>query len=343
MSRFSTEAQTGPNLTIHSHHSTGDLFEISPLKALEWFDIRNNEITGSFPDVSALTHLTHLFLSSNRISGSFPDTDAPASLMTCAVLPNDLQSLPSKETMDDIKSLAAHCLRQTGAPAAARRDVPTDAPIMLVPTGPETIPAPPADAPSPDVPASAPASPSPPSAGADGAAPAMPQAPVSPPSPHSVLEPGAGGSDEGRPSRGHSSSSPSDASESEDTNTPSARSVGDSKNLVLVDSLPMPSGATGVAPIIVINATSTGAPGATVTANANFTSTITPTSTSTSSKAPVPTIYEPAHRGGNGRGSFEGSGSTGTMSQPFSGASALLAPGRAVVLVLMTVLGASLV
>lgn len=94
-------------------NSTGPLFDLTPLAYLQRFDVRNNTLSGPFPrDVSSLTQLSHLFLGGNHLSGVFPDTPAPASLVACNALPNDLQGIPNQETMNDVRSLASKCLQR---------------------------------------------------------------------------------------------------------------------------------------------------------------------------------------------------------------------------------------
>lgn len=99
--------------------SAGDLFDLHALELLERFDVRNNAISGPLPrDISSLSHLTYFNVGGNRLSGAFPNTRAPSSLITCAVLPNDFQTLPSQDSMDDIRSLASRCLHRTTPPSA---------------------------------------------------------------------------------------------------------------------------------------------------------------------------------------------------------------------------------
>jgi hypothetical protein len=94
--------------------STGQLFDLNPLERLERFDVRDNAISGPFPlNISSLPHLTYFNVGGNRLSGAFPSTRAPPSLISCVVMPNNFQALPSQDTMDDLQSLASRCLRHT--------------------------------------------------------------------------------------------------------------------------------------------------------------------------------------------------------------------------------------
>ncbi|KAF8301451.1 L domain-like protein, partial [Clavulina sp. PMI_390] len=98
------------NNSLYVFHFTGPLFDLTALDSLQRFDVRNNSLNGPFPhDVSELDRLSHLYLGGNHFSGIFPSTPAPTSLTSCNALPNDLQGLPSQDTMNDGKSLANKC------------------------------------------------------------------------------------------------------------------------------------------------------------------------------------------------------------------------------------------